>query len=387
LTHSAVIEGRFEDAAGYYFVLADKTLEVANNPGMVKLTEKEEAAIGAAAKDGDLYWLADLYYAFSFIRDSNEKPFTSMLPEALFQVARFILNSLGKKDVPYAISRVYTLFTLAKQGKALGAFKLARYAFDRLQHLKVPLSWTNQIDTDMMTIQSKPYVDKEELLPVCFRCGATNPLINSTTGGDVCVACGHPFIRSWSSFDHLPLVEFVLKEGISDEEAISLLKTPPPTKGGGAKGGSGAKAGAEDKWKETDHGDHQTMSFGDEPPEEDDFGLGGDEDTFSQQLMNFEGGGRYTAVRVDEKMLVAMKHSEIFVNRSAVKGEAARYYRNMTPDIAITLCIDCRKFFHEEDFEFRVLSGMKCMYPTGKACRAFDWDTIDKCKPCVTDAE
>ena len=126
MTHSAVIEGRFEDAAGYYFVLADKTLEVANNPGMVKLTEKEEAAIGAAAKDGDLYWLADLYYAFSFIRDSNEKPFTSMLPEALFQVARFILNSLGKKDVPYAISRVYTLFTLAKQGKALGAFKLVR---------------------------------------------------------------------------------------------------------------------------------------------------------------------------------------------------------------------------------------------------------------------
>ena len=175
----------------------------------------EKIIIGKMAKSGELYWLAELYYAFSFIRDSNEKPFTSMLPEALFQVARFILNALGKKDVPYALSRVYTLFTLAKQGKALGAFKLARYAFDRLQHLKVPLSWTNQIDTDMMTIQSKPYVDKEELLPVCFRCGATNPLINSTTGGDVCVACGHPFVRSWSSFDHLPLVEFVLEDGKS----------------------------------------------------------------------------------------------------------------------------------------------------------------------------
>jgi len=401
LTHSAVVEGRFEDAAGYYFVLADKTLEIANNPGVVKLSGKEEAAIREAANGGELYWLADLYYAFSFIRDSNEKPFTSMLPEALFQVARFILNSLGKKDVPYALSRVYTLFTLAKQGKALGAFKLARYAFDRLQHLKVPLSWTNQIDTDMMTIQSKPYVDKEELLPVCFRCGATNPLINSTTGGDVCVACGHPFVRSWSSFDHLPLVEFVLEDDLDDKEAIELLKTPPPTKAvaaGGAKSRGGGAKGEEDKWKETDHGDHQTMSFGDEDPpepEEDDFGLGGGggggSDTFSQQLMNFEGGGRYTPVRVDSKLLMAMKHSEIFVNRSPVKGERARFYRNMTPDIAISLCMDCRKFFHEEDFEFRVLSGMKCMYPTGKECRPFDWDKIEEqgkegevCEPCTT---
>merc|ERR1740130_832059 len=311
------------------------------------------------------------------------------MPEALFQVARFILNSLGKKDVPYALSRVYTLFTLAKRGKALGAFKLARYAFDRLQHLKVPLSWTNQIDTDMMTIQSKPYVDKEELLPVCFRCGATNPLINSTTGGDTCVACGHPFIRSWSSFDHLPLVEFVLEDGISDNEAIKLLKAPPPVAAGGRGAKDGANAagakgttgrdGPEDKWRENDHGGGvQTMSFGgdEEAPEEDDFGLGGGGDTFSQQLMNFEGGGRYSPVCVDAKLLSAMKHSEIFVNNSPVPGERAKFYRNMTPDIAISLCTECRKFFHEEDFEFRVLSGMKCMYPTGESCKCFDWDQI-----------
>jgi len=319
--------------------------------------------------------MAELYYAFSFIRDSNEKPFTSMLPEALFQVARFILNKLGKKDAPYALSRVYTLFTLAKQGKALGAFKLARYAFDRLQHLKVPLSWTNQIDTDMITIQSKPYVDKEELLPVCFRCGATNPLVNSTTGGDVCVACGHPFVRSWSSFDHLPLVEFELEDGLTDNEAIKLLKTPPPIKRAGAKGsGGGAKRGAEDKWKETDHGAGvQTMSFGGEDNgEEDEDG----EDTFSQQLMNFEGGGRYTAMKVSAKLLLAMKHTEIFVNKSPVKGVRAQFYRNMTPDIGISLCTTCRKFFHEEDFEFRILSGMKCLFPCGEPCSAFDWDKI-----------
>ena len=73
-----------------------------------------------------------------------------------FQAARFILNAVGAKgEAPYALSRVLTLFTLAKQGKALGAYKLARYGYERLSVLKVPTTWTNQIDLDVMTLNSK----------------------------------------------------------------------------------------------------------------------------------------------------------------------------------------------------------------------------------------
>ncbi len=35
------------------------------------------------------------------------------------------------------MSRVYVLYALAKQGRNLGAFKVARHAFDKLQSLKV----------------------------------------------------------------------------------------------------------------------------------------------------------------------------------------------------------------------------------------------------------
>ena len=44
---------------------------------------------------------------------------------------------LFSQDVPLAISKVNTLFALAKQSRSLGAFKLARYAYERLQQLKV----------------------------------------------------------------------------------------------------------------------------------------------------------------------------------------------------------------------------------------------------------
>ena len=66
------------------------------------------------------------YYAFHFIYQYVDEPFTSMMPESLFNVARFLLNSIVEEQ-PFRLSRVYILYTLAKQGKALGAFKLARY--------------------------------------------------------------------------------------------------------------------------------------------------------------------------------------------------------------------------------------------------------------------
>ena len=105
-----------------------------------------------------------------FIQD---QPFTSHLPEALFNMARFLHHSLMKLQ-PSGISKVYpcsmhckacmarvalvvpaprhvvhgyaicnvllsltcdsnTLFTLARQSRNLGAYKLSRHASDKLQ--------------------------------------------------------------------------------------------------------------------------------------------------------------------------------------------------------------------------------------------------------------
>ncbi|CAM9316512.1 unnamed protein product, partial [Laminaria digitata] len=97
------------------------------------------------------------------------------------QVSRFLVNSLGEAEPPRGISRAHTLYTLAKQAKVLGAFKLARFAYDRLQRQRVPPLWQDQIDLDMLTVQAKPVRDSPELFAACFRCGASNPLLSPFT--------------------------------------------------------------------------------------------------------------------------------------------------------------------------------------------------------------
>jgi hypothetical protein len=56
--------------------------------------------------------------------------------------------------------------------------------------------------------------------------------------GDFCTACGAPFLRSFTTFEVLPLVECQLEPGISDTEALGLLgedvlATSPAAAGGG----------------------------------------------------------------------------------------------------------------------------------------------------------
>lgn len=41
--------------------------------------------------------------------------------------------------------------------------------------------------------------------------------------GDFCTNCGAPFLRSFITFEVLPLVEFELEPGISDPEALVSL--------------------------------------------------------------------------------------------------------------------------------------------------------------------
>lgn len=103
-----------------------------------------------------------------------------------------------------------------------------RIAFDDLQRLQVRQRWTEFIDSYTLVIQSKPMTDDPDLLPVCYRCGHRNPLLNQLANrrdrADACVNCGHPFVRSFINFEILPLVEFVPDATISDDEAVSLIR-------------------------------------------------------------------------------------------------------------------------------------------------------------------
>lgn len=68
-----------------------------------------------------------------------------------------------------------------------------------------------EVDLQSILVRSKPFSDSEDLLPVCYRCSTSNPLLN--TQGDFCINCGAPFIRSFITFEHLPLVRSSAGQG------------------------------------------------------------------------------------------------------------------------------------------------------------------------------
>ncbi|KAI8842583.1 WD40-repeat-containing domain protein [Chytridium lagenaria] len=153
-------------------------------------------------------------------------PFTSHLPESLLNMARFIVNYLSQNPLPSGISRSYVYYAIAKLSRTLGAFKLARYAYDKLTSLVGNSDWCETIEIGALSIRAKASADKEDLLPICFACSTVNPLINLK--GDACSSCSEPFVRSFYSFEMLPLVQFVPEDGISDEEAEALIRSEQP---------------------------------------------------------------------------------------------------------------------------------------------------------------
>jgi intraflagellar transport protein 122 len=351
LTYNAVIMQKFKDAAFYYWLGAGETLKCAEQPQDGKGDASRKLSL---AKYRDYAQRADMYYAYHFIHSFTTDPFTSMQPGMLFQVARFLLNSVGKGEAPYGISRVHTLYTLTKQAKELGAHKLARYAYEQLQLQRVPPSWQDQVDLDMLAIQAKPVRDDPELLPVCYRCGSTNPLINPVSNplvrGDVCISCGHPFVRSFLNFEVLPLIEFQPVSSTTDEEALKLICSSGnlPSGGGQTKG----------NWKEERRGEAQVMSLNgsgtdiDGDLDESDFNA-----CINATLEAQDGSAQYRCVTLGEKALRQLPREEVYYLPPVAPwgGLRGTFYKNMMPDVPVAISIPARHFFHEEDFEFTYL--------------------------------
>jgi intraflagellar transport protein 122 len=372
LTYNAVVEGRFKDAAYYYFLLGNEVLK--NIKTGVADAKKNERWL---LKYNEYMNKADWYYAYAPIYQFCNDPFTPLRPEMLFQVSRFLINSMGMVDAPFGISKVNTLYTLAKQAKVLGAFKLARSTYDRLQQLKVPEAWDDNIDLDMMTIQAKPVRDNPELAPVCYRCGSTNallnPLNNSNTMGDKCTNCSHPFVRSFVNFDILPLVEFFPSENIEDDEALEIMRTHNESAGGKKKKGKGGDRS--DDWGEGKRGESDVMTFGGDDDDNDGGGNwngGGNdgEDLFERSinaaLEEQDGSVPYKPVIVTAKTLASMKREEVYVCQPIVPGMRMKFFKNMIPDISVAISQPCHRFFNEEDFEFVYLSDGMCPYSRDK---------------------
>ncbi|XP_020611190.1 intraflagellar transport protein 122 homolog isoform X2 [Orbicella faveolata] len=342
LCHNAVVEHRFHDAGYYFWKLSVQCLDLVSG-GATSENAQAEPDYEMLDKFHEYQEKAEIYHLYHSIQRYTDEPFTSHLPETLFNIARYLLHMLVK-EIPPGVSRVSTLFALAKQSKNLGAYKMARTAYDKLQSLKIPPRFQEAIDLGSVTIRSKPFHDSEELLPLCYRCSTTNPLLNNK--GNHCINCRQPFVYSFSSFEVLPLVEFVLEDGISDEEALKLIEIEP-------------SRGPEKKrsnWQERDMGNFQSLQLTDEPPEEE------EEDPFTAKLMSFEqGGSEFVPVRVGRSTLQAMNSREVMVKKWPPPLKY-QYYRSLLPDVSITLCSSCNRLFHTDDYELLVLQKNCCPF-------------------------
>lgn len=398
LTHNAVVERRFKDAANYFWRLA---LELVSVPPPKDLTPEE--ALRRNERLTENFWelrrRADIYYAYSYIHAYIQEPFTTLLPENVFNCALYLWNVLASsaftaqpvaqlleqaqtnaseaevqllertkaeqatqgqhasrghllREVPLGISRVYILYALAKQAQSLGAFKLARMAYDKLQVLRVPPTWQHQIDLSCLAIRSKAYSDSDDLLPVCNWCMTTNPLLRSNL--DSCINCGHPFLRTFLGFDILPLVEFYPDSDISIEEALKLIALEPNAR----------KENNSDGWRESTRGGAEVMSLSEGPMPGDEGGT----DLFVQKMLDaasyFVPGEPYTPVRIDRETLAELRPEEVYTVdfRKFSSFLPIRFFRSMIPEVAIAVCSSCGNFFHQETWELEFLQNKCCPY-------------------------
>lgn len=59
--------------------------------------------------------LAGIYYAYHAVHRYLEEPFTSYMPEALFNISRFLMTETSQSNRPRGISLLYLFFLLLFQ--------------------------------------------------------------------------------------------------------------------------------------------------------------------------------------------------------------------------------------------------------------------------------
>lgn len=134
--------------------------------------------------------------------------------------------------------------------------------------------------------------------------------------GNRCSSCEQHFIFSFVSFEILPLVEFTVDESITEVEVERLLMAPP-------------KSNELHPDAFTDIMVHDDISV-------------------DQTELDREG-----LRMVDPRAVVIMKWPKPF---------KTRYFRNLIPDLLITICPECFQAFHSEDFELQVLQNGHCPF-------------------------
>lgn len=331
LTKIAVNEKRFREAGYYYWILSMQTLRSSKDI-------KDEAGIQAAVKKfWDQQFAAEIYYVYNFIYNYLEEPFTMQHTETLFNMSRYLWLELVKIDFP-GISKFRIFYAAAKQSNAMKAYKLARMAYQQANLYKIPERFRESVEIATMHIHAKPFTDSEDVLPMCYRCSTSNPLINKQ--GNICFNCKQPFVYSFISFEVLPVIEFFLDEGIDDNEAFKLLSKKPKIE--------------VDAPVMMDN-DTQYLKLEDNDPFESE-----DSNIFSYDTATGEPG----PLILNRKKLEMMNFSEVTICKWP-HPLRTQYFKNVLPSVQIHRCPSCNKLFHSDDYELEILKKNCCPF-----CRA-----------------
>jgi intraflagellar transport protein 122 len=307
LAENAISEERFSDASFYTWLRARQLAKMIEmNPDETKPQHVKEFTL--------LLQLASIYYAYTTIHSYLREPFTSSPPLTLFNTSRFIANQISGNP-PKGISMFAVYYTLSKQAKVLGANKLHLQINNKLQTLKAPSGIQEQVDINIMNSRGSAsgFSDPEELLPMCYKCSNFSMHLSGTQ----CPSCQQYFVFSYVSFEILPLAQFYPENDISKEEAERLLMTPPK-------------------------------------PNNDLI------DPFTETIVQDEIGDLLPLTLNREALRSIDPRNVVLKKWPSPIG--TMYYRNLLPELQITICPECVCAFHSEDFEIQVLQKGFCPF-------------------------
>ncbi|XP_074101716.1 intraflagellar transport protein Oseg1 [Cotesia typhae] len=319
LANNAVLMNKFRDASYFYWLLSQLSLNLPKNIEEIKSMYHEYSD------------KADIYYAYYDVFKYTAEPFTSLMPEALFNISRFLLIKLQGIRMPN-ISMITIIYCLVKQARILGANKLAMQLLERLRGMRVPDHLQAQIELATLAARANQYQDPEELLPLCYRCSTFNPLLPANNyPSNRCVQCNLKFHHSYVSFEILPIVEFELEDGISNEEAKKLIEEPMSIP-------EDAEITEDQMTIATDH-----------------------TDLFTARLIKYEDKVEGSTIKVGRNVLMSLEPYEVLIVPWPEPFKT-RYFRRILTDLPVTYCSSCLRLFQMEDFEIALIKNGHCPF-------------------------
>ncbi|OAE20578.1 hypothetical protein AXG93_3873s1360 [Marchantia polymorpha subsp. ruderalis] len=336
LIENAVKERRFKAAAHTCWSLAVEIME-----GVVK-GARDDPRGGQGKRILDSYVFierAEIYYAYSFIHQFRSDPFRTSTPESLFHIARFLVARI-RTQPPDGVSLVNILMTLAKQAEELGCYKVARHAYGLLQGYRIPTTWVKKVEIATMRARGRAGSQHDGHLsmdnPFCYCCSSPFPLTSSASE-DACNICSQPVFRSFLTFEQLPVVEFVLEDGISHEEALQLLAAKQTTRHTSFDGFEGQPTFVPGATKKTVFGDMAEMAT-----------------LLGQGLM-----------RISKATLSKIPKSQVIVQKFNLGLPQPRYFLVVDSEYNVTQCPSCSHFFEEEEWDLFHLQEEVCPFCQG----------------------